>query len=265
MGEPALPSLPFVTRDMIKPGNRQSWGLRLKYLSNYADGELFIRGATRSGPFSYKVDTNDTSTLTTHNFKIPDIPIWISVDMATPGTTGRVFVQLALTVNDDLIHSLVSGFVWNLHTLTWPASDLRPAQPNLGYPTSLSGNNPAAGAQISYTHASGTILKLESIYFTLAADANAANRRVHVNIYNANAILAECISATDHTASTTRKYLCFPTTPGGSYADDDHIIIPIPRDIYLFPEDFIVTTITNGQAGDDFGIPKITGRFFYTQ
>jgi len=263
--DPAKQALPFLVRDMLNFEHGTTFGLQLDYQSNLADQEIYIRGATKSGPFIFHLSTNEQTAPATVTYRLPDMPIWVSIDDAEAHLSGNIFVRVALTLNGNLIYSLMSGYIWNLHTLSWPTSNLRPAMPDIGTATVIAGANPAAGAQCSITIPANTLLSLQRVELSLVTAVAVANRRVHIQIYTSSYLIYEGISSVDQAASLTRTYHGEPLGSNGAASDDNDIVIPIPQGLWLLPGDIVQTTTTNMQAADDFGIPNLYGRYFPTQ
>ena len=88
---------------------------------------------------------------------------------------------------------------------------------------------------------------------TLVTDANAANRRVHLDIQEVAGGRLDFHSSVDHAASLSRVYTFVPIGAGLSMADDNDIIVPIAPGIVLGPGGVLATLTTNRQTGDDFG------------
>jgi hypothetical protein len=260
-----LYNLPFLVRDMLNFEHGTTFGLRVDYQSLLADQEIYIRGATKSGPFIYHLSTNEQTSPASVNYRIPDMPIWVSIDDAETHVSGTVFVRVALTVNGNILYSLISGYLWNLHTLSWPTSNLKPAMPDIGTELSITGANPAAGAQCSITVPANTLIEIDRIELPLVTAVAVANRRVHIQIFKSSYLIYEGISSVDQAASLTRMYHGEPLGANGAANDDNDIVIPIPQGIKLLTGDTVTTTTTNMQAADDFGVPSIYGRMWPTQ
>ncbi len=240
------------------------FGLRVIVQSGNSTA-LTLRGVTRENPFTFKFTPTGNRSVETFNFRISDAPIWCTVlDENGAFEEGETFVTLDLTIDGDIVHQLFSGYVYQSQGLTWPIADVRRVSPEHGQRVTITGADPAAGAEISVTVPAFTQWKVLAVRFTLVTAAVAANRIVHL-IFSRNSLpLYECISNTAQIISLTKNYTCFPTTPGGSAADDNDIIIPIPADIILQDGDTIVTGTTALDVTDNFGAPSVFIERYFT-
>ena len=249
--------LPFLTRDMMRFPDGTTFSLVVQSFSGTAN-DLTIRGATRNGPFRLRIALNGTYALQTSTFRLPDIPIWITIsDDAISQDRGDCYVFVHLAVGDDRMHQLAAGYVFQQRGLSWPMTadvDSNPKRANVRIDTS---SNPAAGAEISHTFAAGLTVKILSVRVQLVTDANVANRRVHM-VFKRNGItIYEAISSVDQAASLTRNYTFSIFGGLGTYSDDNDILVPIPQDLWLNNTGSIVTETTSIQAGDNFGAASI--------
>lgn len=221
---------------------------------------LQIRGTTRQGPFVLSHVTLADASTKTETFNLPDVPIWISViDLVPVFGQGRCFVSINLAINGNPLYALLAGNVSRNKSLTWPAANLEVQGITSAETVNIVGSDPAAGSEISeFTPAEDEWILL-GMRFTLVTSATAGNRIVHLVLRSGGTSpTSECISATAQAASLTRVYTCYPTTPGGSFADDNDIIIPIPQRIKLQDGEEIATETTGLLADDNFGAPTMT-------
>lgn len=257
-------SLPFLTRKMLAFEHATTFQIRVQIRTSQT-GTYTLRGATASAPFSFNFEPTADRTLRTHTFSIPDLPLWVSIIGPTNADQrGEAYVRMSLMINGDQMYHLASGYIYVDFAVSWPVGNLIEPVPPMGELVTLTGTNRAANNQISETVPANTIWKVKAVRFQFITDANAANRFVHLNFEGTAGPFLECISPTAHAASLTRNYSCFPTAPGGSVADDNDLIIPIPQDIILLPTYMIRTTTTGMQVGDDFDAPEITVERFFT-
>lgn len=264
MDDPKFPQLPFLTREMLRFGNKAKVELQIQAVSVDA-GEVKIRGYNRSGFFEYSHSVTGGGTTSSETFAIPDLPIGLSViDDGSWFVQGECYATVSLLINGEVVQDLCSGFVFYGKGISFPVANSIDTRPGGGQIVTISGTNPAAGAEVSMSVPSGQIYRILAINFSLTTDANAANRRVHVQFQSeTTGMTIDCYGDTDQAASVSRTYSCaaFGATPATT--DDNDIIIPIPQDIYLPAGGDIKTATTNKQAGDDYGIPRVlVERFF---
>src|SRR3990167_9575983 len=258
-----IQSLPFLTRKTLDCEHASSLGVQIDSQSSSLS-RITLRGATKTGPFEYQHEPTSDSIPKSESFALPDIPIWITAVVEGVGILqGQTYAQISLIINGDIIHHLCSGYLSSNFGISWPSTNLQPSVPDIGFPASFNGADPAAGTEISITVPSYQLRVVNSVRFTLVASANAASRIVHLLFTTSGNVIAECISNTAQIISQTRVYTAFPTTPGGSLADDNDIIIPIPSGIILPPGGTITTMTTALNASDDYGVPIATFKRYF--
>ena len=121
---------------------------------------------------------------------------------------------------------------------------------------SITGTNPASGAEISETVPSGARWKLKSIVMSFGTSATVANREITLLINDGTNTLVRIPSGQTITASAGRviNYVAIGDTVNGSVAG--LTAVPAP-DVVLFAG-WKITSSTNGlQAGDDFIAPQM--------
>jgi len=184
MEHPDPNSFPFITREMLKFGQKAPIGLRLTTQASSA-AILTVKGMTREGPFTLAHQTVATGDRTTENFQLPDIPIFVSVfDLSAFFVQGACYASLGLTLNDDIIHPLGSGLVYIQHPLTWPPTLSQDWRPKGGELRSVSSANPAAGAELSLGVTTNFTWRILAVSFTLVTDATVTNRLPHLVFEN---------------------------------------------------------------------------------
>lgn len=251
------PQLPFLTREMLTFGKEATIELRIKTQSTRS-GNVTIRGVTRAGAFTYQHTTVSNAAVGTSTFRIPDVPIWVTIaDESDTYDQGSLYATAHILINGDVAYQLMQGFVYSLRQLSWPGSpgvDMRPTGGRIRASTNAA---PTAGSEISYSVAANLNQRLLSFRVTLTTDANAANRRVHLVIRNGTTPLLDAFSDQDHAASTARNYTFAPFGVLPDTLDDNDILVPIPKDLILGFNFNIVTNTTNIQAGDAFGVQAL--------
>lgn len=256
---------PFVTRKMLSFEEGTVFAIRIA--SNGPTGtQLTIRGITKEGMFTFKHNVNvDVSNAAT-TFRIPDLPILISVgDESGNISQGNVYASLSLIANGQKIYNLCSGLVYNNKEICWPISTNVDKRPGGGIITYTEGTDPAAGAEIDEFVVSGQQWRIIAIAFTLVTDANVANRRVHLK-YNVDGIdIFRTTTTIDQTASTTRRYF-FSANPTIQVATESNMIFgTIPENVIINMGQEIATVTINKQATDNYGKPVIYYERFYSQ
>ena len=113
-------SLPFLIRKMLSFEHAATIGLRIETTATTAN-RILIRGATREGKFVLRhVPTADRARAT-ENFRLPDIPLWVSVtDVDAAFKRGDLTVRVFLTIDDDILQKLCAGLVYDNLGISWP-------------------------------------------------------------------------------------------------------------------------------------------------
>lgn len=125
---------------------------------------------------------------------------------------------------------------------------------------SITGTNPAAGAEASYTVPDGQLLNLKSFRVALVTSATVANRTPLLVVQDtASTVVWEVTTAITQAASITNTYT-FVSGLGFTQAAvaNNRLMIGIP-DLWL-PAGWKVTTSTLSiQGTDDYGAPILSG------
>jgi hypothetical protein len=122
----------------------------------------------------------------------------------------------------------------------------------------ITGSDPAAGAEVAYTVPAAVTLKLIAVRFSLVTSATAATRTVQLIIDDGTDVLWRRISPATQTASLTRQYLFLAdlTVEDSAFDANGDVKLFLPS----LPIDSgwrIRTLTSNIQSGDNFGAPMI--------
>jgi len=248
---------PFLTRDFLRFKHGATYSLRVVTQSSDTS-DIVITGMTRDGTFRRLVTLDGIGGEQIVTIPLTDFPIFVSVaDNTGSMQQGSCYASVELLANQERFMTLVTGFVYSVHGITWPPINNDTYMPGMGKIRHITGTNPAAGVEISETVPAGRTWELLSISFTLVAAAAAASRRVHLKLTNELGGEIDVFGNTDQIISETRKY-CFAQYGHVLDEIDDGVIqIPLPQKIYLKQDSTITTDTTNLQGGDDFSAPSI--------
>jgi len=120
---------------------------------------------------------------------------------------------------------------------------------------SISGTDPAAGAEISETVPARRRWRILTVCFSLVTDATVVTRVVFLRYTDAINLLCQTFNTTGQLASTTHVYTFAPFGSSKITASSNEMI-PFPS--LTLPAGFVVETLTTGlQAGDNFGAPRL--------
>ena len=258
-------SLPFLTRKMLSFEGSTSFSIVLKERSRQVS-DILITGATKDGPFTFTHITGGSLTAAETTFALTDIPIWICV-AAGPSSIlpGTVFVDLSLSLNQNKVFKLISGYVSETKPLSWPSSLLEASEPSKGEFIRRAGANPAAGAEVADAVPSHNVWRLIAAELTLVTSATVANRLVNFVVHDGTNELLRIPAPAVQTASTTVTYIFGDNLPFNNNATALVQTGAIPGNMYL-PAIFELRTITtNLQAGDNYGITSYFVEDFITE
>src|SRR3990167_8045681 len=211
-------AFPFANRDMLAFQHGAAFGLRIVSQST-SGAALIIRGMTSEGLFSFLHFPTDNSIIATSDFRISDVPIWVTVtDKDGSLVQGDIYVTLSVTINGDILYELCSGLVYRQKSISWPYNNSQDIRPGGGKITVKSSADPAANTEMTLTCPAGQIWRVLAFAATLVADTNAAD---------------------GHAVDGFGTVL---------------IRLPLASDVWLFPDDTITSATDNRQATDNWGV-----------
>ena len=258
-----FPQLPFLTREMLKFGNKVPMRLRLSCASNIA-GTVTVRGITRSGVIDIATTTTADGKITAEIQGIGDFPIMLSItDEGNAFLPGQCWCSVELELNEQETITLCSGFVYVNKGPTYPAVTSQDAIPGRGFFTEVSSADPAAGVDATITVPDGELWHILSGSVVLVTDATATDRRLQLVFTYPTAVIIGTMAETAHTANTTNKYSFMKVGVILNEQEDNDRILNIAHDIYLGPASTITTDITNIQAGDNLGVLSMSVEKFF--
>lgn len=112
--------------------------------------------------------------------------------------------------------------------------------------------NPAAGSVWSFTNDKGELVMVRYVTFTLATDANVANRTVGLTATAGNDVWFRSGAIATQAATLTRNYCGMPAI-GASGDSAAAITLPWPGDGLLLRQGHVLAaTLASIQAGDAF-------------
>lgn len=181
---------------------------------------------------------------------------------ATAGSprVGQCFVVVELVRGQtgafQSLGTLLQGYVTDTTPLAWPGTPLRPSAEGPGVIRSITGTDPAAGAEWSETVPTNARWRLFGVTAPLVTDATVANREFVLTIDDGAAIVAEVPAGTVQAASLTRRYSFLRNVQRGVGVSDDTIGGPVP-DAILMGGYRIRSVTINLAGGDNWGAPQL--------
>ena len=255
-------SLPFATRDQLDFQQGQVFGIRVTAQADSAN-PFYIKGATRSGTFTYRVSSTNDSAPSITDFELSDIPIWITVlDADGNYFMGELYVAVTLLAAGDPVMQLCAGYVYLQHAISWPMANIEPATPLVGFLELETISNPAAGDEFSIGPSANQMWRVHGLAFQLVASAGAANRIVHVEFAQQSTPIWELISGTTQTANQTRNYRCGGIGTTATFASGTSILLALPQPFLMDELCVLRSSTENIQTGDQYaGIYVLAERF----
>jgi len=261
--EPKNQSTPFVNRDMLRFEGTATFGLRIRTVSVGALN-VQIKGMTREGPFTYTHTTTGTGTFDIQEFRIPDVPIMVSVvDQFGQFLQGGCYVTLSLTVNGDIMYELCSGQVFGGKSISYPNVSSELPRPTGGLIYDILNTAPAAGVNIGYTVPAGQTWRIIACSAELVTSAAVANRRARIEMTSDSFVKAFGQSTIDQTASQTRRYCAANYGTVQSELAGTFIAVNIPGGVLLPENSTIFTQTINIQAGDQWTGMSLLAEVFF--
>lgn len=257
------PQLPFLTREMLKFGNKTPMKIRLNVAAD-SIGTLILQGITRSGLISLEAKTSADGKLNTTEIGIDDFPIMISVtDKTKFFDPKRCWISVELEMFDQEIVTLCSGFVYLDKGVSYPAITQEDNMPGKGYIVEEVTLNPTAGNEILLTVPAGEKWLIHSASITLVSDATVTNRKVHVVFRNDNGNEIHSVVYQNVTASKTILIGLANFGYIASLYSNDVFRANIPQNLWMLPAGTIATETSGLQAGDNYGpMTLIVEKFF---
>lgn len=189
------------------------------------------------------------------------ISLLVDANTATP-RVGQVYATIGLAKYLDgantHITSLLSGYVLGRDALSWPPGLQHSSVEGPGLIRSITGTDPAAGAEISETVPTNARWKLISLSANLVTDATAANRNVYFIIDDGATILFQSSLFFNQSASVAARHSFGAlTVQTGTLSGSIISTHAGPCDCLLFQGYRVRTATLNLQPGDNWGQPQL--------
>ena len=160
------------------------------------------------------------------------------------GTTGAA-IPLA---------TLLQGYVTDTSRLSWPGSPIRSSIDGPGVIRSITGTDPAAGAEVSETVPTNARWQLMGLRFVLTTDATVANRQPMILFDDGVSTFASVTGNNSQAASTATSYYGqVGTVSVGALTNGLNFVLPYP--LTLMGGFRVRTQTTAIVAGDNYGAP----------
>lgn len=257
--------LPFITRKMLDFGESANFTLIIDTMSASSyTSSLNIQGMTKAGVFKYSCTIETGGALQTFSFKLPDIPIFLSIIEENPNIgPNNVWVIVKLGVNGDVGMILTQGYPSDRIGISWPIQQQVPALAENGANTLVTVAVPAAGAEWSVTIPANQKWEIRSIFFIFTASAVVASRRPGVeikfptNVYFSIPTVADVIISQAYTFNFYKGAISINDATGFRQT------APLPEKIIVGASIVINSLTTNIQAGDQYSEIRMEVAIFY--
>lgn len=228
--------------------------VELRYLLLNEDGNL-ISGAISLAP------TSDRAATSTTQHVGGGFLISAAVVLASGSAKrGQCYVKAQVVVGQGAAavayNTIVSEYVSTTFQPSYPGTPVRGALEGPGYLRSVTGTDPAAGAEVTEAVPTGARWRLISLKVLLTASAQAANRRTRFLIDDGTTIYFRTRSATDQTANQAIHHT-FATVGDTLTTSASTSVIASPGLLYLPAGHRILTDTFNLDVGDDYGAPQM--------
>lgn len=152
--------------------------------------------------------------------------------------------------------TLCYGYCTAQESINYPPGDKQNFVSGNGNMRSITGTNPAAGANISETVPTNAVWKLKALATSFTTSGVAGTRRVYISITDGTTELYNSISPQTQAPGATIDYFFgpWPSAPTVSSASNR---IPTIPDILLPGGYTIDVIVSGGDAGDDFAAPQL--------
>lgn len=249
--------LEILKNEDIKILRQGSLDLMVESYSN-ATRTLQIRGMSQEQAISADITTSSDRSLITSIIDITNVPITLTARTTARGVKkGELYIKVSLRVDGVVVALLMAGYVAETHKIAYPGGFFEGSIDENGLMRTILGTDPAAGVEILETVPAGARWKLKAFNCALSTDATVANRYPRIQITDGTNIIWEEDPPTAQTASLTQNFNTGPSTIRTAVAIANKIWA-LPSEMTLEAGYQIKTATISLQAGDNWGVPKIT-------
>jgi hypothetical protein len=242
--------------------------LRLTVLNALASVRVVVRGRFqdldgRVRPFDTSLVPATDRTASTVTVRLGEgwlLNAHVFVSSASP-LTGQTFAMLSLIRGEGTaaidVATLAAGPITAVQRIAYPGSPIANSLTGAGAARSITGTDPAAGAEVSETVPTGARWRLLAFNVVLVTSAVAGNREVVLTLDDGVTNISEVAAGVAQPASVTRRYSFSRGVARFAPAASTVIAAPAP-DILLFGGSRIRTVTTALDVGDNFGAPQLS-------
>ncbi len=213
-------------------------------------------------PFNFEHVPATDRTASLESFRLAEgflLSVVVFPSVGAP-TRGQTFVEIGLLRGRDaagaVVDVLARDYVAEAEPLAFPGGPIRSSLEGPGAVLSITGSDPAAGAEISDAVPTDARWRPRSFQATLVADVTVVNRFIYLIVGDGSTLLAQMVTATAQTASQTKDY-SFVLGWGAQERVRSTDIVAGMLDTILAAGHTIGTTTISIQAGDNWSAPQL--------
>lgn len=217
-----------------------------------------VKTLTKHGIDWHVYATSSDRSMTERSFRLSDLPLMVAVEAGEADVRrGEVYVLCNLRFSGVEDFPLFCGYVSHARRMSWPPGVFEPMFSGHGLMRSITGTNPAAGAEISETVPTNAVWRLWGLTIPLTTDATVANRRVTLRLDDGTNDFHRYLAHAAQAASLLRTYCAYPIGYATVDIGQDTPILLASPPPFLFQGWRIRTSTISLQAGDDYGAPQL--------
>lgn len=218
---------------------------------------LQIRGMTEEQAISANIVTTTDRALQTTIIDVTGTPVFLTARTAARAVKrGQLYVKVSLRVDGEVVALLMAGYVAETHKITYPGGDFEGSTDGNGLIRSITGTDPAAGAELLETVPTGARWKLLFIQATLTPDATVATRYPLLKLTDGTATFFLSDPPAGITAGSATVYqgaIGVPRAPSVFGVTG----WATPNEMILLAGYKIASFTYSLQAGDNWGAPQL--------
>lgn len=226
--------------------------VRVRWLT--ADGRL------TDSDFQHTPNTNRTKATT-----VVPLGVGFALNVMVFASTGaplrgQTFIQIQLVrgLTGVLlpVATLLQDYVTAVQAVAWPGSPIRSSIEGGGFPRTIVGAAPAAGANINEAVPTGARWLLRSFFSNLVTSAVVANRVIQLAAFNGANVKAFSPSTVNQVASKNWAYSWSQGLVLATRADNNAYAIPWIMNLPLLAGETLQTQTSGIDAGDQWSAPN---------
>lgn len=250
-------TLPFLSRRALTFTHGTAFEIEVVSYGETTE-KIEITGITRDATITLVHANDGTGVKNTEVFRIPDIPIFLSVHTESASILpGELYAQVFLRANGEKLHLLISGYISTDAGLAWPGGKHEGPLDGGGLIKLVTGTTPAAGANWSETVPNEELWLVNSIRTQFTTDATVATRNVTLRVSLGVSKILDLAPIESQTASQIRSYTWMPAPGDVDPSVSTFKINTLPLQFYALPTTVISVDTSQLKAGDQWAAPTL--------